>query len=348
MNEPRRDPFEALSRPAERLAPRPDFARDLRSRLVAALDLPVPLPGRNPTVPTPTAPSTTATPVVAHTVTPYLCTRDAGAALAWYTEAFGAVERMRVVGDDDRLGHAEFAIGAATFYLSDEYPEIGVLSPAALGGTPITLHLDVEQVDEVFARAVAAGATPQRPPEDQAHGARHGTLVDPYGHRWMLSQQVEQVGVDEYAARSQGSGFTVTSGAAGRPQGAIWAALNYADAPAGIAFLTDVLGFEAQLVVASEHDPSVIEHSQLRWPEGGIVQAGTANRPGNAYSARPTGAESLYVVTADPHAVWERCQAAGVEVVAPPMEPDYAPGTMVFSVRDPEGNIFSVGSYAGE
>jgi uncharacterized glyoxalase superfamily protein PhnB len=130
--------------------------------------------------------------------------------------------------------------------------------------------------------------------------------------------------------------------------GQIWAAIPFADAPAGIRFLTDVLGFESQIVVPNDADPSVIEHSQLRWPEGGILQAATANRPGNPYSQRPTGSESLYVVTADPDAVWERCRAAGVEVVDPPSHPDYAPDTMVFSIRDPEGNIFSFGSYAGE
>ncbi len=128
----------------------------------------------------------------------------------------------------------------------------------------------------------------------------------------------------------------------------IWASLIYDDAPSAIGFLCDVFGFERQIVVPSADDPGVIEHSQLRWPEGGIVQVSTVARPGNPYADRPTGAESLYVVTADPHAVWQRCQAAGVEVVQEPMEPDYAPGTMVFSVRDRDGNIFSFGSYAGE
>ena len=334
------DPFDSLTAPVEPLDPRPDFTRDLRSRLVAALELPVDLPERNP-------PMTTHTAVQARTVTPYLCVHDGPAALEYYREAFGASETMRVEGDDGRLGHAEFAIGDATFYLSDEYPEYGVRSPRSLGGTPVTLHLDVTDVDALYARAVAAGATAQGQPEDQPHGARHGTLIDPFGHRWMVSQQVEQVSVDDYAARSQGSGFTVSS-AASRPTGAIWAAMNYADARAGIAFLTDVLGFTAQLVVPDDADPSVIEHSQLVWPEGGTLQAGSANRPGNPYSQRPTGAESLYLVTADPHAVWARCRAAGAEVVQEPMEPPYAPGTMVFSVRDPEGNIFSVGSYSGE
>ena len=188
-------------------------------------------------------PTDVATAVRAHRVTPYLCVHDGAAALAFYAEAFGAVEAMRVVDDDGRLGHAEFAIGDVTFYLSDEYPEYHVTSPRTLGGTPLTLHLDVDDVDAVYARAVAAGATAQGEPADQPHGARHGTLIDPFGHRWMVSQQVEQVSIEDYAARSQGSGFTVQAGSPAGFQGAVWPSLVYADAHAGIAFLTDVFGF---------------------------------------------------------------------------------------------------------
>ncbi len=343
------DPFEALATPVEPLDPRPDFARELRARLVAALAPTIDLPERNITMSTAT-PSNAPSPVPAATrataLVPYVCVRDGAAALAWYVDVFGATEVLRVVGDDGRIGHAELRIGEVAIYLSDEYPDLGVVAPPTLGGTAITLHLTVDAVDAVYARAVAAGATPQGEPADQPHGARHGTLIDPHGHRWMLSQQIEQVDVGQYAARADGSGFTVTGGPA--PAGAIWAAMNYADAPAGIAFLTDVLGFHAELVVPDDADPAIIHHSQLTWPGGGTLQAGSANRPGNVYSQRPTGAESLYLVTPDPHAVWARCQAAGVEVVQEPMTPDYAPDTMVFSVRDPEGNIFSVGSYSGE
>ena len=112
------DPFDALAVPPVPLDPRPDFARQLRARVVAALELTVQLPERKQPMPTDVA-----TAVRAHRVTPYLCVHDGAAALAFYAEAFGAVEAMRVVDDDGRLGHAEFAIGDVTFYLSDEYPE---------------------------------------------------------------------------------------------------------------------------------------------------------------------------------------------------------------------------------
>lgn len=337
MSDHSRDPFEILAEPVRPLRPSPPFARQLRARLLDALDLDA------------AAEATTGAIVV-----PYLAVRGAADALDWYADVFAAVEVMRVTGDDGRVGHAEFTVGAARFHLADEYPEIGVVGPESLGGTSVALHLTVDDVDAWYARAVDAGATPHGEPADQAHGARHGTLVDPFGHRWMLSQEIAPVDIDTYRTRVRDDGYTVTQGAdhaavAVPPVGGqIWAAMPYADARAGIRFLIDVLGFEEQIVVPDDDDPSVIIHSQLRWPEGGVLQAATANRPGNVYSQRPIGSESLYVVTADPDAVWQRCRAAGVEVIAAPSEPDYAPGTMNFSIRDPEGNIFTFGSYGGQ
>jgi PhnB protein len=287
-------------------------------------------------------------------VTPYLTVHDGNAALAFYATAFGAVESQRVVMDDGRLGHAEFLLGSVTFFLSDEFPEMGVTSPRTLGGTTTALHLEVADVDTAFARAVAAGATSVMDPADQPHGARHGTLIDPFGHRWMLSQQIETVSLDELAARFGAGGMNLVVGpgavvaaAPTTPNGGIWAALNYANAEAGVRYLVEVYGFEPQLVVPGE-GPGEIAHSQLRWPEGGVVQAASATREDNVFAARPTGAESLYVITADPLAVYRRCVDAAADVVLEPMAPDYDPDGLVFTVRDPEGNLWSFGTYAGE
>ncbi|MGK2929102.1 MAG: VOC family protein [Acidimicrobiales bacterium] len=344
MTDQHRDPFEDLARPVEARQPRPSFARDLRTRLAAELGIDertatIDLPERKP------MPTTQTSPVLATAVTPYLTARDGSAALDWYGEAFGAVESFRVVGDDGTLGHAEFTIGDARFMLSDEHPAIGVVSPTTLGGTPISLHLTVGDVDGLFTRAVTAGATSMQEPADQPHGARHGTIVDPFGHRWMLSQQLEELGIGDYAQRAEGSGYRVEA-ARPRPHGhgGIWAGVSYRDALAGIRFLVDVFGFEEQLVVTGD-DGTTVVHSQIQWPEGGIIQAGTYE-PDNEFMQAP-GAQSVYVITADPQSVWGRCQAAGVEVVREPESPDYDPEGMGFSVRDPEGNIFSFGTYAG-
>jgi PhnB protein len=352
------DPFEALAKPYEPRQPRPAFARELRARLEDRLGLDdpemnvIPLPERKAAMPAPTTtPQTASTAPTATDVTPYLAVSDGAAALDWYARAFGAQEQFRVVGHDGRLGHAEFTIGSARFMVSDEYPEIGVLAPTTLGGAGSALHLSVSDVDALFGRLVAAGATPQSPPADQPHGARAGTLLDPFGHRWMLSQQLEAFDLDTYRDRSHGSGFEVVGAGpdeqvtvADRPGtgGGIWAGAFYDDALAGIRFLVDVLGFEEQLVVTGPDQRTVV-HSQLRWPEGGVVQVGTYD-PANDFS-HPPGSQALYVVTADPHSVWERCRSAGVTVVREPETPDYDPGGMGFSVKDPEGNIWSFGSY---
>jgi uncharacterized glyoxalase superfamily protein PhnB len=123
----------------------------------------------------------------------------------------------------------------------------------------------------------------------------------------------------------------------------IWSVVSYRDLDAGIRFIREVLGFE-ELVVARDPSGKMV-HSEYRWPEGGIVQVAEWDEANPFLS--PPGKIGLYVVTQDPHAVWERCQAAGAEVMRPPEEPHYDPGGMGFSIRDAEGNAWSFGSYAG-
>jgi uncharacterized glyoxalase superfamily protein PhnB len=116
---------------------------------------------------------------------PYLAVRDARAAISWYTDALGAtVVGDPYVMDDDRIGHAELAVGGATLYLADEYPELG-LAASEPGRLAVSLHLTVPDVDQAVARAADAGAGVQRPPSDAPYG-RTAVVVDPYGHRWML------------------------------------------------------------------------------------------------------------------------------------------------------------------
>ena len=125
----------------------------------------------------------------------------------------------------------------------------------------------------------------------------------------------------------------------------VWPCINYRDARGAIAFLTDAFGFVESLVVPGETD-DVVEHAQLTWPEGGGVMLGTADRDGNEFSRMPTSAASVYVVTDDPHAVYARATAAGARVVREMRDEDY--GSTGFSVRDPEDNIWSFGTYRGE
>ena len=101
-----------------------------------------------------------------------------------YRAAFGAEEQFRLVEPGGRIGHAEIRIGNSTVMLSDEYPDFGALSPVTVGGSPVKLHLYVEDADALVARAVGAGATLLRPVRDQFYGDRSGMIVDPYGHSW--------------------------------------------------------------------------------------------------------------------------------------------------------------------
>jgi PhnB protein len=135
------------------------------------------------------------------TIIPYLCCRDAARAMAFYTQAFGAAETMRLADPSGRIAHAEMRIGEAAFFLSDEHPEYGVQSPTALGGTPVMLHLNVDDVDAVMARAAAAGATIERAAQDQFYGDRSGTLHDPFGHHWMISTRKEALSSEEVERR---------------------------------------------------------------------------------------------------------------------------------------------------
>jgi len=134
-------------------------------------------------------------------LTPYICCANAASAIEFYQRAFGAEEMMRLTEPSGRIGHAELKIAGAPLMLSDEYPDYGVRSPKAFGGTPMSLHLYVDNVDAVFAQAVAAGAKVLRGLEDQFYGDRSGTLLDPFGHRWTLATHKEEVAPEEMQRR---------------------------------------------------------------------------------------------------------------------------------------------------
>ena len=146
---------------------------------------------------------------VAASATPYLCCKGAVAALDFYRKAFGADERMRIAGKDGSIAHADIAIEAASIMLSDESPEMGVFSPQTLGGSAVTIHLYVRDVDAFTERAVAAGAALLRPVADQPYGDRSGSLRDPFGHRWMIATRKEEVSKEEMERRFGGA-FLVT------------------------------------------------------------------------------------------------------------------------------------------
>ena len=138
-----------------------------------------------------------------HTATPYLIIKNAGAALDFYRRAFGAVELMRLVAPTGEIGHAEIRIGNSVIMLADEMPNMGIRSPAALGGSPVTILLYLENVDERFKQAVDAGAKVVRPLENQFYGDRSATLEDPFGHVWTVATHIEDVSPEEINRRAE-------------------------------------------------------------------------------------------------------------------------------------------------
>jgi len=137
-----------------------------------------------------------------HTVTPYLIVKGGSAAIAFYQEAFGAKEVMRLEMPGGRIGHAELQIGDSRIMLADEHPELQALSPKTIGGSPITLHVYVENSDATVERAVAAGAKLIRPVADQFYGDRTGGVEDPFGHRWFVATHKEDLSFDEIRERA--------------------------------------------------------------------------------------------------------------------------------------------------
>jgi PhnB protein len=137
-----------------------------------------------------------------HAVTPYLIIKGAAAALDFYNKAFGATELSRMTQPDGKVGHAEIQIGDSRIMLADEAPEMGARSPQTIGGSPVLIHLYVENVDAVFSQAVAAGAKVLRPVRNQFYGDRSGGIEDPFGHQWYVSTHIEDVPPDEMEKRA--------------------------------------------------------------------------------------------------------------------------------------------------
>jgi predicted enzyme related to lactoylglutathione lyase len=186
MTEPT-DPLHALRAPIDPVDPDPGFAAALRARVERALLAPEGEPVSVTAEPATT--STQATALRLHSLTPYLAVVDAPRALEFYAAAFGAVPRGEpIVMPDGRIGHAELAFGDSVLMLADAYPEIGLAAPLTRGGPSQSLRLEVADPDAVVDAAVAAGATLDRPVGDSPYG-RGGVVIDPSGHRWMVSRE---------------------------------------------------------------------------------------------------------------------------------------------------------------
>ena len=192
------DPMDVLRLPVVPITPRPEFAAGLRARVQGWLggdDDPI-----RAVVP-PTA-----------QIEPSLSVRGGADAIRWYERVFGArLLGDPIVEDNGRVGHAELQIGGTRLSLADEYPEYGIVSPLAHGGTGVRLTLTVIDCDATFAAAVAAGAEVLREPSDEFYGARVGQVRDPWGHEWSLHQPTEDLSASQLAERMAGTEYAFGS-----------------------------------------------------------------------------------------------------------------------------------------
>jgi PhnB protein len=137
---------------------------------------------------------------------PYLCVHDANAAVDFYGRVFGMTEKFRLTEPGGRIGHVELDFDGATLMLSEEYAEYGIRTPKTIGGTPVTIHLHVDNADEVVNKALLAGATLHMPLSDQFYGERSGSFFDPFGHRWNVGHHIEDVSTEEMQRRYDATG----------------------------------------------------------------------------------------------------------------------------------------------
>lgn len=136
-----------------------------------------------------------------HALYAYLRVDDCARAIDFYRRVFGATEKFRLSEPAGRIGHAELDFNGTTMMISDEFPEFGMQGPQAGGGSPVSLHLHVENADRVVQQALDAGATLAMAPQDQFYGERTGVVIDPFGHRWMIGHEIEKLTPQEMQRR---------------------------------------------------------------------------------------------------------------------------------------------------
>jgi PhnB protein len=275
--------------------------------------------------------SSKATPAPVYaTVTAYLCCRNATDAIEFYKNVFGAKETFRLQEPGGRIGHAELRIGNTELMLADEYPEYGVVGPQSLGGSSVTMHLYVDDVDAMAKAAVEAGATLVRPVSDEFYGDRSGRIVDPFGHAWIIATRKEDLPAGEIIRRyDELMRAESTPKVNPIPPGlhTITPYFQVSDARKLIDFVTRAFGAEEMFRVPMP-DGSII-HAEVRIGDSMIEVADA----GEQYKAMP-GAIHYYVEDTD--AVYRRAIDAGGISLAEPVDQAY--GERSAGVRDPVGN----------
>jgi len=266
-------------------------------------------------------------PQAASSLIPYLCYRDAAAAIDFYKRAFGATELMRLAEPSGKIGHAELQIGEVILMISDEYPDYDAISAETLGGSPIKLHLYVPDVDQFAQRAVAAGAIVSRPIEDQSYGDRAGQLKDPFGYTWMVATHKQDVsvadmqkGFDDYLGeRAQPKKFKREGYHAVTPYLIVKPAVELVD------FVKQAFGAVESFRTTGSAGGL---HCEVKIGDSMVMIGG-----GPTFDTRPT---AIHLHVSDVDDVYARAIAAGATSLVEPSDQVY--GERLAAVKDIGGN----------
>ncbi len=329
---PKADPeVSALARIAAdlRYLPRPEFQASLKAEL-----------RRRKSMTTVAEPAT----AVRTTALPTLAFKDPAKAIELYKKAFGARETMRFQIDDN-IPHAEIVIGNSTIVLTDEWPEGGRYSAETLGQSPVSMALEVEDVDAFAERAVAGGLTMTVPPRDQFYGRRDSILLDPFGYTWRVFTVTEALSVAEMHRRmkaTQPEGATAKPAVDPVPKGfhTVTPYLVAQDGPALLEFAKRA--FDAEETFRAVGGAGGL-HAEVRIGDSMLMMGGGI--PGREFRSTPN-THALHVYVKDADAVYAKALAAGASSVNGPQDHEY--GERSASVKDPAGNYWYIATAKGE
>ena len=259
------------------------------------------------------------------TVTPYLCVKDGAGAMEFYRKAFGATEALRLPMPDGRIGHAEVRIGDSFIMLSDEFPEYGNRSPESIGGSPVIIHLYVEDVDAMASQAVAAGAKVLSAVADWEHGDRSGRLADPFGHLWIVSTHKKGKYMPE--GYHTATPYLIAS-----------------DASRALEFYKQAFG--ARELMRMAMPDGRIGHAEVQIGDSRIMLA-DENIMGDAVTKSPTAlggsTAGLALYVPDVDALFKRAVEAGAKTKRPLENQFY--GDRSATIEDPFGHVWTLATH---
>jgi PhnB protein len=291
--------------------------------------------------------ATVAEPVAAiqQSAIPYLSLKDASAAIEFYKKAFGAKEVMRFVDDQGKIGHAEISVGNSSVFLADEYPDYGFLGPESMGGSPVKMHLHVEDADAVAKQAVSAGAKIVRPVEDQFYGDRSGQVSDPFGYTWIIATRKEVVSQDEMHRRfeemmKQQEKKKPAVDPVPKGYRTVTPYMIAADGPALLEFAKQAFGAEETFRAVGSAGGL---HAEVRIGDSMLMVGG--GLPHLEFHAT-TNTHAIHLYVPDCDAVYERALQAGATSIDEPKDQEY--GERSASVKDPAGNYWYIATHRGK